>query len=192
MVLEGLGDSLRNTLKKIANAPFIDKNLIKEVVKDIQRALLSADVNVKLVLALTKELERRAVTERPPSCMSSREHVIRIIYEELVNILGETKDIPLKKQIILMVGLYGQGKTTTSGKLSKYFQRKGLKPGLIAGDTHRPAAYDQLKQLAQQVNVPFYGDPDEKKAVKVVKQGLKELKDKHVIIFDTSGRHSLE
>ncbi len=192
MVLEGLGDSLRNTLKKIANAPFIDNNLIKAVVKDIQRAMLSADVNVKLVLALTKEVERRALTERPPAGMSSREHVIRIIYEELVNILGETKDIPLKKQIILMVGLYGQGKTTTAGKLSKYFQRKGLKPALIAGDTHRPAAYDQLKQIAESANIPFSGDPDEKKAVKVVKQGLKELKDNDVIIVDTSGRHALE
>jgi signal recognition particle subunit SRP54 len=192
MVLEGLGGSLRDTLRKIANARFIDKDLIKSVVKDIQRALLQADVNVKLVLNLTKVMERRALTERPPAGMSSREHVIRIIYEELVNILGETKDVQLKKQIILMVGLYGQGKTTTAGKLGKYFQRKGLRPGLIAGDTHRPAAYDQLKQLAESINVPFYGDPKEKKAVKVVKNGLKELKDYDVLIVDTSGRHSLE
>lgn len=192
MVLEGLGDSLKSTLKKIANAPYIDKDLIKSVIKDIQRAMLQADVNVKLVLALTKEVERRALSERPPPGMSSREHVIRIIYEELVSILGETKDIPLKKQIILMVGLYGQGKTTTAGKLSKYFQRKGLKPALLAGDTHRPAAYDQLKQIADAQNVPFFGDEKEKKAQKVVKQGLKELKDYDVIIVDTSGRHSLE
>ncbi|UCE36675.1 MAG: signal recognition particle protein [Thermoplasmata archaeon] len=192
MVLEGLGDSLKTTLRKIANAPHIDKELIKSVVKDIQRALLQADVNVQLVLGLTKEVEKRALTERPPAGMSSREHVIRIIYEELVNILGETKEVPLKKQIILMVGLYGQGKTTTAGKLSKYFQKKGLKPALLAGDTHRPAAYDQLKQIADLVSVPFYGEPKAKKAVKVVKNGLKELSDNDVIIVDTSGRHSLE
>jgi len=192
MVLEGLGDSLKHTLKKIANAPYIDKDLIKSVVKDIQRAMLQADVNVKMVLALTKEVERRALEERPPAGMSSREHVIRIIYEELVAILGATKDIPLKKQVILMVGLYGQGKTTTAGKLAKYFQRKGLKPALIAGDTHRPAAYDQLKQIADSINVPFYGEPKEKKAVKVVKKGLAELKDNDCLILDTSGRHSLE
>lgn len=192
MVLEGLGDSLKTTLRRIANAPHIDKNLIKSVVKDIQRALLQADVNVKLVLNLTKELEKRALTERPPAGMSSREHVIRIIYEELVTILGETKEVELKKHIILMVGLYGQGKTTTSGKLARYFQKKGLKAALLAGDTHRPAAYDQLKQIADSLNVPFYGEAEEKKAVKVVKNGLKELKDSDVIIVDTSGRHSLE
>ncbi len=192
MVLEGLSDSLKTTLKKIANAPHIDKDLIKIVVKDIQRALLQADVNVKLVLALTKEVEKRALTERPPAGMSSREHVIRIIYEELVSILGESKEIELKKQIILMVGLYGQGKTTTAGKLSRFFQKKGLKPALLAGDTHRPAAYDQLKQIAESINVPFYGEPKEKKAAKVVRNGMKELSDYDIIIVDTSGRHSLE
>jgi signal recognition particle subunit SRP54 len=192
MVLEGLGDSLKTTLKKIANAPHIDKDLIKTVVKDIQRALLQADVNVQLVLALTKEVEKRALTEKPPAGMSSREHVIRIIYEELVAILGESKEVKLKKQVILMIGLYGQGKTTTSGKLSKYFQKKGLKPALIAGDTHRPAAYDQLKQIAESINVPFYGEPKEKKAAKVVRNGMKELADYDIIIVDTSGRHSLE
>jgi signal recognition particle subunit SRP54 len=192
MVLEGLGDSLKTTLRKIANAPHIDKDLIKSVVKDIQRALLQADVNVKMVLNITKEVERRALTEKPPAGMSSREHVIRIIYDELVTVLGETKDIPLKKQIILMVGLYGQGKTTTTGKLAKFFQKKGLKTGVLAGDVHRPAAYDQLKQIAESINVPFYGEPKEKKAVKVVKNGLKELSDNDVIIVDTSGRHSLE
>jgi signal recognition particle subunit SRP54 len=192
MVLEGLGDSLKTTLKKIANAPHIDKDLIKTVVKDIQRALLQADVNVQLVLALTKEVEKRALTEKPPAGMSSREHVIRIIYEELVAVLGESKDVELKKQVILMIGLYGQGKTTTSGKLSRYFQKKGLKPALLAGDTHRPAAYDQLQQIAESINVPFYGEPKEKKAAKVVRNGMKELSDYDVIIVDTSGRHSLE
>ena len=192
MVLEGLSDSLKTTLRKIANAPHIDKDLIKSVVKDIQRALLQADMNVKMVLNLTKEVEKRALTERPPAGMSSREHVIRIIYEELVSILGETKEVELKKQIILMVGLYGQGKTTTAGKLARFFQKKGLKAALLAGDTHRPAAYDQLKQIADSINVPFYGEEKEKKAVKVVKNGLKELKDYDVIIVDTSGRHSLE
>jgi signal recognition particle subunit SRP54 len=192
MVLEGLGDSLKTTLKKIANAPHIDKDLIKTVVKDIQRAMLQADINVKLVLALTKEVEKRALTEKPPAGMSSREHVIKIIYDELVSILGDTKDIPLKKQIILMVGLYGQGKTTTTGKLARYFQKKGLRAGVVAGDTHRPAAYDQLKQIAESINVPFYGEPKAKNAVKVVKAGLKELADNDVIIVDTSGRHALE
>jgi signal recognition particle subunit SRP54 len=193
MVLDDLGNSLKGTLKKIANAVYVDAKLIKDIVKDIQRALLQADVNVKLVLELSKKIEKRALQEKPPAGMSNREHVIRIVYEELVNILGKSKELPIKKQIIMMVGLYGQGKTTTCGKLAKYFKKKGLRPALIAGDIHRPAAFEQLKQISDSVEVPFYGSKDEKDAVKVVKDGLNKLKRvSDVIIVDTSGRHKLE
>jgi len=193
MVLDDLGTSLKGTLKKIANAVYVDSKLIKEVVRDIQRALLQADVNVKLVLELSKKIEKRALQEKPPAGMSNREHVIRIVYDELVNILGESRELPIKKQVIMMVGLYGQGKTTTCGKLAKYFKKKGLRPILIAGDVHRPAAYEQLKQIAEQVEVPFYGDKKEKDAVKVVKEGLNKFKRTgDVLIVDTSGRHKLE
>jgi signal recognition particle subunit SRP54 len=192
MVLDNLAESLRSTLRKIANATHVDKNLIKEVVKEIQRALLQADVNVKLVLALTKEIERRALEETPPSGRNSRDHVISIVYEELVKILGASKDVPLKKQRIMLVGLYGQGKTTTCGKLARYFQKRGLKTALIASDVHRPAAYDQLSQIATKVKVPIFGDPKEKSATKIVREGLEQFKDFDVIIIDTSGRHGLE
>lgn len=193
MVLDDLGNSLKGTLKKIANAVHIDSKLIKEVVRDIQRALLQADVNVKLVLELSKTIEKRALTEKPPAGMSNREHVIRIVYDELVDILGESRELPIKKQIIMMVGLYGQGKTTTCGKLATYFKKKGLRPAVIAGDIHRPAAYEQLEQIATKVKVPFYGDKKEKDAVRVVKDGLNKFKrTSDIIIVDTSGRHKLE
>jgi len=193
MVLENLKESLRGTIQKIASAVTVDSKLIKEVVRDIQRALLQADVNVKLVLELSKNIEKRALQEKPPAGMSAREHVIRIVYDELVKILGTGKTLPLKKQIILMVGLYGQGKTTTCGKLARYFKRKGLRPALIAGDVHRPAAYDQLKQIAEKAEVPFYGDKDAKDAVEVVKKGVDHFKrPADVIIVDTAGRHKLE
>ncbi len=192
MVLDSLATSLRGTLKKIANASNIDKDIIKEVVRDIQRALLQADVNVKLVLQITKEVERRSLEERPPAGMSSREHVIRIIYDELVKILGEGREVTLKKHVIMMVGLYGQGKTTTTAKLAKYFQKRGLKVGLIAADVHRPAAFDQLKQLAEQINVPIYGNPKASNGVAVVKNGMKQFTDTDIIIIDTAGRHALE
>lgn len=193
MVLDDLGNSLKGTLKKIANAVHIDSKLIKEVVRDIQRALLQADVNVKLVLELSKKIEKRALSEKPPAGMSNREHAIHIVYEELVEILGDARELPIKKQIIMMVGLYGQGKTTTCGKLATFFKKKGLRPVLIAGDVHRPAAYEQLKQIADQVKIPFYGDKKETNAVKVVKAGLDKFKrSSDVIIVDTSGRHKLE
>ena len=110
MVLDDLGKSLKGTIEKIATAVTVDKKLIKEVVRDIQRALLQSDVNVKLVLNLSKKIEKRALDEKPPSGMSGREHVIRIVYDELVKILGDARELPVKKQVIMLTGLYGQGK----------------------------------------------------------------------------------
>jgi len=192
MVLEGLASSLKDTLRKIMNAPHIDASLIKEVVKEIQRALILADINAALALKLTREIERRALMEKPPAGMSSRDHVVRIVYEELVHILGETRDITLKKHVIMMVGLYGQGKTTTAGKLALYFKKRGLRVGLIAGDVHRPAAFDQLTQLGARVGVPVHGEPGETRAPKIVREGMEKFQGFDVIIIDTSGRHSLE
>jgi signal recognition particle subunit SRP54 len=192
MVLEKLGESLRAALRKIAGAGYVDEALIKEIVRDIQRALIQADVNVQLSLSITKELQRRSLNESPPPGMSPREHVVRIIYEELVKILGQAREVPIQKQRILLVGLYGQGKTTTAGKLAKYFQKKGLSVGLIAADVHRPAAYDQLQQLGAQINAGFYGDRGEKNAVKIVKAGRKALEAVDVVLVDSSGRHALE
>lgn len=191
-MLDNLGKSLRQTLKKVANASNVDKNLIKEVVREVQRALLQADINVKLVSKLSSELQERALTERPPPGMSNREHVVKIIYEELVGVLGEEKELEIKPQTIMMVGLYGQGKTTTCGKLAKYFQKRGLKVAMIAGDVHRPAAYDQLSQLGEKLGVQVFGIPGEKKAGKIVRKGLEKFKDYDIQIIDTSGRHALE
>ncbi len=190
MVLKGLGDSLRSVMQKIATAPYIDSSLVKEVVKDIQRALIQADVKITLVLELSKKIEGRALGEKPPAGMTSREHTIRIVHEELVKLLGTGREIPLKKQVIMLVGLYGQGKTTSCGKLARYFQNKGLRPALIAGDVHRPAAIDQLRQIGEKLNVPVHGGG--KDAVKVVKEGLKEFSKHDIIIVDTAGRHKLE
>ncbi len=194
MVLEGLSESLRDTLSKVASANRIDEDLIKEVVREIQRALLQADVNVKLALELTRSIQQRALEEEAPSGASPREHVVRIVYEELVEVLGDGREIPLKPQTIMLVGLYGQGKTTTAGKLAKYFRQRGLSVGLIAADVHRPAAYDQLQQISDQVDVPFHGDKEagEDDAPRVVEEGLDELDHVDIQIVDTSGRHSLD
>ncbi len=191
-MLDSLGESLRSTIRKISKAGYVDESLIKEVVRDIQRALLKADVEVHLALKLSKNVERRALEEKPPSGMSHRDFLIKIIYEELVAILGEEKKVELKPQTIMLVGLYGQGKTTTAGKLANYFHKKGLSVALVACDVHRPAAYDQLKQIGDKLNVPVFGIPDEKDARKIASEAVKKLKDYQVKIFDTSGRHALE
>lgn len=191
MVLEGLAGSLRETIRKISRASYIDKETIKEVSKELQRALLKADVNVKLVLNLSSTLERRATEEKPPAGMTEQDFMIKIIYEELLKILGEDSRIELDEQTIMLVGLYGQGKTTSAGKLAKFFHRKGLSVGLIAADIHRPGAYDQLEQVAKQVNVPFYGEKGQKDPIRIIGNGLEQFKDLKVRIIDTSGRDSL-
>lgn len=193
MVLDNLGESLRGALKKIANAGLVDPVLIKDVTRDIQRALIQSDVNVKLVLELSKRIEKRALEEKPAPGSSNREHVIRIVHDELVKLLGIQREVDLKKQVIMMVGLYGQGKTTTTGKLAKYFSKRGLKVALIAADVHRPAAMDQLEQIAKQVQVPIHIERGEKNAVKIVKNGIALYKPKvDVVIVDTAGRHKLD
>jgi len=192
MVLEKLGESLRETLRKIAGASHISPELIKELVRDIQRALLQSDVNVRLALDLSKRIETRALDEKAPSGMTGREHVVRIVHQELVKALGEPKSLKLGPQKIMMVGLYGQGKTTTTGKISKFLKKKGLSLGLIAADVHRPAAYDQLFQIGEQIQVPVFGDSKNTDAKKVVAEGMKEFSDLDVVIVDTAGRHALD
>ncbi|MCL4335313.1 MAG: signal recognition particle protein Srp54 [Candidatus Thermoplasmatota archaeon] len=192
MVLENFASSLRDTIRKISGSSIIDRETIKEVVKDIQRILLKADVNVKLALKLSKDLEARATGEKPPAGMAPQDFIVKLIYEELLSLLGKGSTLTLKPQTIMLVGLYGQGKTTSAGKLAKFFMRKGMSVGLIAADVHRPAAYDQLYQISKAVNCAFYGEKNSKDPVKICRSGLKELKDIQVKIVDTSGRDSLD
>jgi signal recognition particle subunit SRP54 len=196
MVLDRLGSSLNDALKKVFRAPVMDEKTVKELVHDLQRALLQADVNVKLVLEVSKRIEERALKEKVPPGVSRREHVVKVVYEELTRFLGEKpaslKVEPGKRKVIMLVGIQGSGKTTASGKLAKYFQKRGLKTALVCTDTYRPGAYDQLKQLASRINIPVYGEPKEKKSEKIAMRGLKQFKDYDLVIVDTAGRHKEE
>ncbi|EHQ35768.1 signal recognition particle protein Srp54 [Methanoplanus limicola] len=191
-MLDRLGTGLKDAVKKLAGKTVIDRAAVEELVKDLQRVLLQADVNVKLVMNLSKAIKKRSLEEEPPKGMSVREHVLRIVYQELVNLMGDEVTVTLGPQIILMAGLQGSGKTTTTGKLARYFQRKGLRVGVICADVFRPGAYDQLKNLCNKVNVPCYGEPGVTDAVKIVENGIRELKNTEVLIIDTQGRHALE
>ncbi|HJJ60697.1 MAG TPA: signal recognition particle receptor subunit alpha, partial [Methanocorpusculum sp.] len=192
MVLDNLSNSLKDAMKKLAGKTVIDRAAVDELVRDLQRALLSSDVNVKLVMQLSQSIKSRALAEDLPKGMNAREHVLRIVYQELVGLVGKEADFALRPQKILMAGLQGSGKTTTTGKLCRYFQRKGLKVAAIGADNFRPGAFAQLETLCKKMNVPCYGDPMEKDAVKIVRDGLEALKDNEVIIVDTAGRHALE
>jgi signal recognition particle subunit SRP54 len=182
-------------LKKIARAPLIDEKLINELVKDIQRALLHADVNVNLVFELSTNIKERALAKDTPKGISYRDYLVRIVYEELVKFLGgEIKGIKigkLKPFKIMLVGLFGNGKTTSASKLAKYYTKRGYKVGLVGLDVHRPAAMKQLKQLGENIDVSVFVDENEKNASKIWKKYEPKFSGYDIIIVDTAGRDAL-
>lgn len=192
MVLDKLGNSLKNTLSKIKNSFTVDKNLVNEIVKEIQKALLSSDVNVRLVLEISKKIKQRAITEKNDN-LSKKEELITIIYEELSVFLGNGSEFVLreKQNRILLVGLYGQGKTTSSAKLGNFFKNRGKRVALISTDTWRPAAYEQLKQLGSQIEIDVFGEPSLKTPDDIFLKFENELQKYDVVIIDSAGRDSL-
>jgi signal recognition particle subunit SRP54 len=195
-MLGKLSSSLKETIRKIAMAKRVDKRTVDELVRDIQRALIQADVKISLVKELSDRIRERSLKEK--LVLNPREHVIKVVYEELIHIIGKGVEVPLTQQKIMMVGLHGSGKTSSCAKLARYFQKKGLKPAVICADVYRPAASDQLRQLCERIGVPFYDGanlPDEdgkKDVLEIVNAGVKEFEKYDVRIVDTAGRHALE
>jgi len=191
MVLDDLGSSLRGTLDDLRGKSRLSEEDIADIVKEIQRSLLQADVDVGLVQDLSDSIETRALEEEPPAGTTPRDWVLRIVYEELVDLVGESTDLPLEEQTIMLAGLYGSGKTTTAAKMAWWFSTKGLRPAIIQTDTDRPGAYDQAKEMAERAEVDFYGDPDEDDPVKIAREGLEATANADVRIVDTAGRDGL-
>jgi len=195
MVLDKLGESLKGTLQKIAKSLFVDEKLVNELVKDIQRALLQSDVNVKLVFELTQKIKDRILKEETPGALTKREHLVNIVYEELTQFLGGEKaelKLPGKRpDKIMLIGLFGSGKTTHCGKLAKYLMKRGKKVALLGLDVYRPAAMDQLLQVGKPLNVPVFVLKGEKDPIKIYKHFEPEFKKFDVIIIDTAGRDAL-
>jgi len=196
MSLERFGSSIHDALRKIFRAPVVDETAVKELVRDLQRALLQGDVNVQLVLQISKNIEDKALKEKVPPGVSRREHVVKVVYDELTRFLGE-KPVPLKTEpgkrtVLMLVGIQGSGKTTNAAKLARYFQKRGLKTALICTDTYRPGAYSQLKQLADRNNISLYGEPQNKNSIDIALKGLKQFSSQDIVIIDTAGRHKEE
>ena len=194
MVLDKLGDKFKEILNKVARSIFVDDKLIDELMREIQRALLQGDVNVKLVSELTKSIKERALKEKTK--LDKRTHLVNIVYEELVKFLGDEKselEIAEKKPFkVMMVGVYGSGKTTTISKLANYYKKRGYKIATLGLDVHRPAAIDQIEQLCSRIKVDCFTNRKEKNPVKI----YNEFKDKYskydILIIDTAGRDSLD
>ena len=211
-MLDNLRTGLRSALKKIVGASDINEEIIESLCKDVQRALLQSDVNVRLVLSITNNLKLRALNEQPVKGLSRKDHIITILYGELANLLGYTGEtiksidkiqrlqdegLSFKagdQNIVLMLGIQGSGKTTVTGKLARWLTRHGYRVAVIGADTWRPGALTQLKTNCGKVNVEVFGDEEDKDAVSIVKNGLEHFRKQvlDVIIIDTAGRHKEE
>lgn len=196
MVLDNLSGGLRDLLDRIKGASFVDKKLIKEITKELQKTLIAADVNINQIFSISQKIEKRALEEKLPTGISRKEQLAKVLYEEITALMGDYKKLELdskKQNKLLMVGIQGSGKTTTCAKLAKYFHSRGMKPAMICTDVFRPGAYEQLKQLGEEINIPVYGEPDNKDALKIAKNGIEKFTPKYnALIFDSEGRHSLD
>ncbi len=194
-MLGKLSSVLKNSFDKIAGAIFLDKKTIEAVVKDLQRALIQADVNVHLVKELGDKIKKHAQDEKIKG-IERKEHLTKLLHDEILNLLGkEKKELEIKKDKqtkIMLIGLYGAGKTTTTAKLASYYAKRGFKVAMLGLDVHRPAASDQLEQLGKKTKIQTFTNKNEKNALKIYEQYKKQLKDFDLIIIDTAGRHDLD
>jgi len=186
----GLGETLRKAMDKLQGSAQVDKDTVKETIKEIQRALIASNVETKIVLELSAKIEDNAFSEIKGT-LSRREYITKITYDALVEMLGG-KTAPEKPKKILLCGLFGAGKTTAAGKLSSWYKKRGEKVGVICADVFRPAAYEQLETNAKLAGANFFGIKGETSAAKVVKEGMKSLSDCTLIICDSAGRSALD
>jgi len=192
-MLEKLGDALKKGMDKIASAIFVDKQLIDSIVKDLQRALIESDVNITLVKQISDEL-RKAASENLKG-VEKKEQIIKILHDRILEIVGgEKKELHLEKKgnRIMLIGLYGSGKTTTVNKLAYYYSKRGLKTAVLGLDVHRPAAAEQLEQLGASSKVKVFIDKNEKDPIKIYKKNKEELEKYELVFIDTAGRHDLD
>ncbi|MHA2036205.1 MAG: signal recognition particle receptor subunit alpha [Promethearchaeota archaeon] len=197
MVLEKLGRSLDNAIRKIRRLPIVDKDAVDALLQDLQRSLLQADVLVELVFEMTENIRKEAMNTKLQKARR-KDFIIKLVHDELIHLLGgkpsPIRIKPGKKNVILLVGIQGSGKTTTIGKLAKYYKSKGFKVAALTTDTWRPGAYEQLVQLTDRIGVKCYGNPNEKNAIKIaIQETKKAINDGNdLIIADTAGRHKEE
>lgn len=195
-MLDSLRDGLQSAVKRLVGSNVVDEKSVKEFVRDLQRALIQSDVNVKIALEVTDRVQKRALEEKPPPGVTKKDQTVSILYEELARLLGGEGGLQLSKEkvsVLVMLGVQGSGKTTTTGKLARLYSKRGFKVGVVAADTFRPGAVAQLKTVAAASGVEVYSDDKEKDAVKIAKDGKKHFEGtKNLIIIDTAGRHKEE
>ncbi|WP_404450045.1 signal recognition particle protein [Sutcliffiella horikoshii] len=195
MAFEGLADRLQNTIQKIRGKGKVNEQDVKEMMREVRLALLEADVNFKVVKDFVKRVNERAVGQEVMKSLTPGQQVIKVVKEELTALMGgEQSKIAVSSRpptVIMMVGLQGAGKTTTTGKLANLLRKKhNRKPLLVAADIYRPAAIKQLETLGKQLSMPVFSLGDQVSPVEIAKQAIQKAKDEHhdYVLIDTAGR----
>ncbi len=200
-MFDNLSERLERSFKILKGEGQITEINVAETLKDVRKALLDADVNYKVAKTFTDTVKEKALGQNVLTAVKPSQLMIKIVHDELTQLMGgETAEIDIKGQsgqpaVILMSGLQGSGKTTFSGKLARMLQtKKSKKPLLVACDVYRPAAIEQLRVLAEQIGVPMYSEPENKKPVEIAQNAIKEAKAKgyDVVIVDTAGRLAVD
>ena len=193
MALEGLSRGIFRSLGLLKSRGKLDEEELREMTRSLRRALQEADFNIRQTKEIVDRMESRLREDERRPGLTVQTQAMNILYTELVRILGPAAEFQPRGATLLLVGLYGQGKTTTTAKLAEWYRRKhGLRVAVIEADVHRPGAYAQLSQLLEDTTVQVYGEPEEKDAVTIVRNGLKACSSADLVIIDTAGRHQLD
>lgn len=197
-MFENLSEKLERSFKLLKGQGKITEINVAETLKDVRRALLDADVNYKVAKTFTDTVKAKALGQNVINAIKPQELMVKIVHDELASLMGgDTAQINLSGNptVILMSGLQGSGKTTFSGKLAKKLKsEKGKRPLLVAGDVYRPAAIEQLKVLAAQIDVPVYTEEGNKNPVQIARNAIAYAKENHLdlVIVDTAGRLAVD
>ena len=194
MAFEGLSSKLQAITDKFKGKARVTESDLKEMLREVKLALLEADVNYKIVKEFIATIQEKALGEEVLKSLTPGQQVVKIVKDELVELLGGTDSkinfSPNPPTVIMLVGLQGSGKTTTAGKLANLIRKQGKKPLLVACDVYRPAAIKQLQVIGAQLNIPVFSNEQSKDVVHIAKQAMNEAISKlnDVIILDTAGR----
>lgn len=195
-MLDDLKTNLGAAIKKIIRSSSVDKELIDALVNDIQKALILGDVEVQLVKNISDNIKERTKNEKLPPGLSRKDHIVKILYEELSRLLGKDHKFEFHAGTnkVLMLGIQGSGKTTMTSKLAKFLTRQGYKVGVIGADTFRPGALVQLRTMCKKSQIEVYGEKNTEDAARVVRNGLHHFgrAGLDIILIDTAGRHKEE
>ena len=198
MAFEGLSSRLQEITRKLRGKARITDSDLKEMLREVKLALLEADVNYKIVKEFISTIENKALGQDVLASLTPGQQVIKIVKDELIELLGGTESrinfTPNPPTIIMLVGLQGSGKTTTSGKLANLLRKQGKNPLLVACDVYRPAAIKQLQVVGKQLNIPVYANETSKDVVHIAKQAMNVAISKmnDVVILDTAGRLQID